>query len=161
RLDENLYVFANRSALNYSQISFLGQAYGPPFTGPASDLTDDSFQTRNQFWGGQVGLRGEYAFDRYFVSANTTLALGGTEELLNIIGSSTLNVQGSPLVVAPGGLYALPSNSASARKSEFVVIPELQLKAGVELATWCRATLGYDFLYWNHVMRPGNQIDTT
>jgi hypothetical protein len=159
-LDQDLTIFASKSALNYSEITFLGQSFGPPFTGPASELTQDSFQTRNQFWGGQAGLRGEYRFDRFFLLGETTLALGGTEELSSALGASTLQLQKAPPLVAPGGLYALPSNGGSVRKGEFGVVPEVQLKAGVELTSWCRATIGYDFLYWSRVMRPGNQIDT-
>jgi hypothetical protein len=85
--------------------------------------------------------------------------LGGTDEVSTVFGSSALQPTSGSMQRAAGGLFALPSNSGEFRKDAFAVVPEIEVKAGVLLAPWCRATLGYDFLYWSRVLRPGNQID--
>jgi hypothetical protein len=35
------------------------------------------------------------------------------------------------------------------------------VNVGYQLGPTVRAWLGYDFLYWTSVLRPGNQIDST
>jgi hypothetical protein len=38
-------------------------------------------------------------------------------------------------------------------------VPELQFKIGYAITPCVRATLGYDFLYYSDVIRPGDQIN--
>jgi hypothetical protein len=134
--------------------TFLGQSISTPL----SVQTDDSFHTGNQFYGAQLGLAAECSFwGRCFTSVRGTLALGGTEEMVNVGGISTLQ----PGKAVPGGLYALASNSGRFHSDDFGIIPELQIKGGVQITSWCQATLGYNFLYWSRVLRAGDQIDTT
>jgi len=157
-LSESVGIATDRAGRGTTPVTFLGKSFAPP----AFDLTDDSFQGRNQFYGGQMGLRGEYVFDRLFVSAGTTLALGQTDEELNVLGVSALHAsKPAVLQTAPGGLYALPSNSGWFRNSDFGAVPEVQVKGGLLIAPWLRATVGYDLLYWTRVQRPGDQIDLT
>jgi hypothetical protein len=154
-LSESFGLVTQRSGRGVTPVPFLGKTFPPQ----SFEFTDDSFFSRNQFYGGQVGLRGEYVFDRLFVSARTTLALGRTDELLNVQGLSLLLAPRAAPLAARGGLYALPSNSGRFQGSSFGVVPEVQLKCGVLIAPGLRATVGYDFLYWDRVQRPGNQID--
>ena len=58
-----------------------------------------------------------------------------------------------------GGALALRTNSGTFRHDDFVVIPELGLKAAYQVNDRLRAFMGYDFIYWSDVVRPGNQID--
>ena len=39
------------------------------------------------------------------------------------------------------------------------VVPEMGLTLGWDFTPQLRGTLGYDFLYWTGVARPGDQID--
>lgn len=167
-LTESVGILTQRSGHGPSQVFFVGGRFPQtPTDGGntpqlASEVTDDAFHVRNQFYGGQVGLRGEYWFDRFFVRAGCALDLGGTEETQTVQGNSTLQPRKlGTLVATRGGLFALPSNSGESRHGDFGVIPELQLQGGVLLTPWLRATIGYDFLYWSEVLRPGNQIDLT
>jgi hypothetical protein len=41
----------------------------------------------------------------------------------------------------------------------FGVVPEVGLDVGLRLAPWARARVGYSFLYWSGVVRPGDQVD--
>jgi hypothetical protein len=39
------------------------------------------------------------------------------------------------------------------------VVPEVGVKVGYQVTPHLRAQVGYDFLYWSDVVRPGSQID--
>jgi hypothetical protein len=39
-----------------------------------------------------------------------------------------------------------------------MVLPSVELRFAYQLRHWVRAVVGYDFLYLNEVLRPGNQI---
>src|SRR5437667_57901 len=77
---------------------------GTTFTG------SDEFGTRNSFYGGQLGLEGEWQRDEFFVSAYTKVALGVSHERSSIAGSTTALLPGGASASATGGTLALPSN---------------------------------------------------
>ena len=39
------------------------------------------------------------------------------------------------------------------------MVPEVGVKAGYQLTSRLRASIGYDFLYLSRVVRPGSQVD--
>jgi hypothetical protein len=122
--------------------------------------TTDSFATTNDFYGGQVGLAGRYFLGRFFVDGSAKVALGATHETVNIFGEqmATLKPSGN-VVTTVGGLLALPSNIGTASRDHFAVVPELALAVGYSLTENVRVSVGYNFLYWSDVVRPGEQID--
>jgi hypothetical protein len=173
QMDEHVGILTQRIAHGSSVVTFLGKPYGAG----ASEQTEDEYHGRDNFLGGQLGLRGEYFCNHFFLAASGKVALGRTEEELNILGLSTLqpppvvlsggtqgprrspHVRQVPAQTVPGGLYAPASDGGRLVNPDFGVVPELQLQAGVLLTPWLRATIGYDILYWSRVLRPGNQID--
>jgi hypothetical protein len=156
-LEENLELDFTRGAIDPGMVFFQGTS----FAAPSVVSSTDNFHVRNQFYGGQVGLRGEYHFGRVFVAAAGKIALGTTHEVLNVSGLSTLITPGSPAMTAPGGQFADLSNSGRFSMDEFAVMPEMQLKLGVQVTSMLRGFVGYNFLYWSRVIRPGNQVDLT
>jgi hypothetical protein len=120
----------------------------------------DQFNTRNQFYGGQLGLRYDWQGDRLSLALTGKLALGTTHEVVDVNGAST---QSGPFAATPGsfagGLFTQPSNIGEFSRNQFGVIPSIELKVGYQLSSRCKFLVGYDFLYWNQVARPGNQID--
>jgi hypothetical protein len=155
-LSESVNLMTRKGATGTSSVSFLGRS----FVAPAFELTDDSFHGRSQFFGGQVGLQGEYFFlTRLFVGFAGKLAVGRTDEVSSALGTSTLQARNTPPQTAAGGLYALPSNSGRFVNQDLAWVPQVQLRGGVLIMPWLRATVGYDFLYWSRVLRPGDQID--
>jgi len=116
------------------------------------------FRTRNQFWGGQVGARASYDFGQAYVGIEGELAVGVNHESVDIRGQSTLTTNGVT-TAALGGIYALPSNIGRRTQNEFCVIPEINLKLGYHFSDRLSAFIGYDFMYWSNVVRPGEQID--
>ena len=118
-------------------------------------VLNDQFSTHNQFYGGQVGARFSWQQDRLSFDATGKIAIGGTHETLDIQGNSFTSTAGG----FPGGFYAQGTNSGHYTATQFGFIPSLELKVSYQLSRAWRIFVGYDFMYWNQVIRPGNQID--
>jgi hypothetical protein len=154
-LDENLSLQFQRGAIDGAVVVFQGN----PFPAPSFVSSVDNFHVRNQFYGGQVGVRGEVQLGSLFVGATGKVALGSTHEMLSISGISSVTTGGGATTAVAGGQFAGPSNIGRYTGNEFTVIPEVEVKVGYQLTRALRCYLGYDFLYWSRVLRPGNQVD--
>lgn len=125
----------------------------------ATFVNIDSFHARNQFYGGEVGLEAEFRRGNFFVDVRGKIALGDTQETLEINGIQ--RVAGpAGVFVARGGLLAEPSNIGRYTRDSFSVVPEVGLDVGYQVTDNFRVFVGYSFLYWSRVLRPGQQIDT-
>ena len=124
----------------------------------------DDFVGTNNFYAGQLGLRGEYQLGGFFVNATGKVALGSVTQTVDIHGvSSALNptipVPGFTFTNVPGGIFALATNSGHHSQNEFAVMPEVDVNVGYNITRNIRAFVGYNFLYLNNVVRPGTTID--
>lgn len=120
----------------------------------------ESFRTRNQFNGLQLGLDGEVRFlNRMFFGATTKVAMGNIYQIVNIDGATTFSAAGLPTTTLPGALLASTTNIGRYTANRFGVLPEASLKLGINLTDHLRLFIGYDFMYLNNVVRPGDQID--
>jgi hypothetical protein len=61
--------------------------------------------------------------------------------------------------VAPAHLLLLPVQPGREKKAS--VVPEFGLKAAYQATPHLRLTLGYTYLFWEKVVRGGNQVDLT
>ncbi len=130
-----------------------------PFVGFASPgSVSDSFRTQNYFYGGQIGGRLGWRQGIWAVDVETKVALGTNHEAVNILGSTT---PAGAMQSIPGGFLALAPNSGHQAANWFVVVPEVGVQVGCQLSRHWRAQVGYDFLYINSVVRPGNQVNPT
>jgi hypothetical protein len=142
----------------------LGQAFNPnvPIFAGDSFLSRDRFTTRNQFYGGQVGVDGEYRFGRWIVGGGVKVALGEVHQTIDVQGNTTLfrfnPANGGPLTV-PGGLYAQSTNFGNHTRDRFAVAPEVGIRVGYQVTDNIQAFVGYNFIYLSNVVRPGDQID--
>ena len=90
----------------------------------------------------------------------SSIAIGGTHQSLLIDGFLAQTPPGGPTTVFPGGLLALPgANIGHFTSDRLSFVTEQTLNVGYQLRPWCRALVGYNFLWWNNVIRPGDQID--
>jgi hypothetical protein len=119
----------------------------------------DQFDAHNRFYGGQIGARAEYRRGNAFANVVGKVALGETHEVIGINGTTVFTLPGIAPVAVPGGVLALPSNSGHFSRDQFAVVPEIDFNIGYQVAPHVRAFLGYSFLYWSEVVRPGEQID--
>jgi hypothetical protein len=137
---------------------FIGENLTQLSTG-TNIILNDSFTTKNQFYGGQLGLDGEYRFKRWYVGGTVKLAMGVMHERLNINGSTVFLVPGVAPSVQTGGLLALPTNIGSYHNNQFAVVPEVGLRIGYQVTDHLRVFVGYNFLYASSVVRPGDQVN--
>src|SRR5262249_13652732 len=105
---------------------------GSPVVAPATIGIFDSFSTRNEFYGGQLGVRGEYLFGDFVGRFRGTVALGGTHEVGSINGSTVLTTPATGTTTAAGGLLAVSSNSGRITQDRFSVVPELNFDLGYQ-----------------------------
>lgn len=118
----------------------------------------DQFSTRNQFWGGQVGLKWGYQGRRLVASVTGKVAIGAMYERVNINGGTTVsNAFGTES--AEGGVLALSSNIGSYSRTRTALVPEAIVNLGYRFAPWGTVSVGYNFLYVTEVVRPGGQMD--
>ena len=133
---------------------------GLPIPGGASLADFDSFGAANHFWGPQIGTRFDWQTDLLHVSLVTKLAMGVTEQIVTINGgTSVLGPGGAAIASQSGGILALPTNIGRHVSDQFAVVPEIGLSIGYRITPQIEARIGYTFLYWSSVARPGNQID--
>jgi hypothetical protein len=132
------------------------------------DLWEDVCRARNEFYGGQIGARGEWARGRLSVGVSTKVALGVTHQQVAFNGSLTQAVTaqgtdgfGNPIETVQvsqssnGGLLFQP---VSYTRDRFAVVPEVGVNVGCQLTSYLRASLGYNFLYWSSVARAGDPV---
>jgi hypothetical protein len=133
-------------------------AAGVPRFAGRSATTLDQFGTHNVFFGGDLGASGELHWNHLFAALAGDLALGSDQENFRIVGTTVVATRRRPTVL-PAGLLAGPDNTGQFNRGAFAAIPELDLQVGYQFNPFVRAFVGYTFLYWSTVARPGDQID--
>jgi hypothetical protein len=120
----------------------------------------DSFGTRNQFYGGQLGARAGWSYHRWTLDLTAKVALGSNHEVANINGTTlvTNGAFGFASGVTAAGVFAQPSNIGHFSRDVFAVVPEGQVQFGYQLTERIHPFLGYSFLYLSDALRPGNQV---
>jgi hypothetical protein len=131
---------------------------GTPIVAPGQLSVSDSFQTRNNFYGGQVGVQTAFNYHRLTLTATGKIALGTIHQQVEINGQTTASVGGLS-ATTPGGLLALGTNSGGFGHYEFAIAPEGAVQLVFQVTDKIHLTAGYTFLYVNNVVRPGNLID--
>jgi hypothetical protein len=151
-LDEDLTVVEDFTRLVPSQ-QFPDEVAGTRV------VITDRFATDNDFYGGQLGTVMEYRRNRWTLDLRTAVALGVTNQQLTIEGNQVRSIPGQPPLNFQGGLLALNSNIGQFSRDVFSVVPEVGVNVGYQVTDHLRAYVGYNFLYWSNVIRPGDQID--
>ncbi len=132
----------------------------PPFP---QDIwgTKDEFDATNNFYGGQVGVRGRFDWGRLSVTGVVKFAAGAMVQSLDVSGSFSTNdfTNFGPTQTFLGGYFALPTNIGSHTRTVFAVLPEVGVNVGFQITPWLSVYAGYNFLYVNNVVRPANQLD--
>ncbi len=117
----------------------------------------DNFTTHNQFYGPQVGLKTGIGHGPFSGELQMKLAAGETHQTIDITGSPVLSSDVPGLL--PGPLLALPSNIGHQSANRVTLVPEIALKFRYEITNHTAVSLGYNLLYWNKVLCPGDQMD--
>jgi hypothetical protein len=151
------------SIVNHSEVLpgalVPGTFNGLPVDQVVSYGVDDSFTTYNRFYGGQLGGKLDWRFGRLVLGGVAKIALGTTQQSVNVRGASVL-VAANPAQggQANAGLLAVPTNGGKHTRNEFAVVPEVGLNVGFQVTPAVKVFVGYTFLYWSNVLRPGDQV---
>jgi hypothetical protein len=119
----------------------------------------DEFATENKFYGGNFGLRARYTDGSWSAELSACAAPGLNYEVQQVSGGFFSFNYTKPTASGPEGVFAQPANEGQTSSQRFAIIPDMQFKLGYALTPWLRATLGYEFLYYSNVIRPGDQIN--
>jgi hypothetical protein len=155
-LDEYLAVTQVTRPINGGSVVLNNTVFSGP--GAPALIVADRFRTRNQFWGGVLGFRGEYHLGPAFVCLTVRGGIGNNHQTVDIDGFSAVAAPGVPPL--PGGLLAIQgANLGRQVINRMAVLSEVNVQAGLQVSEALRLTVGYDFLYVNRVARPADQID--
>jgi hypothetical protein len=127
------------------------------------DLADlygltDHFRADDQFYGGQLGMRGEYNLGPWFLTARGEAALGGTVQTVRAFGDRTFQTPFGK-TVQPFGLAVQPSNTGRFTRADLDAVYEVGIDAGCRLTSHIAVFVGYTFIGWNNPIRSGDQVD--
>lgn len=153
-LRETMDVIQNSTALPFGDVVFGGL----DVLAPSNVVVVDSFRTRNQFYGGQIGGRADVTYGKLFGGVSAKFAFGDNHQVIDNAGSSTLTIPGARITAAGGRLVA-GSNMGHFTQEHFSFVPEVEVKVGYQVTQQLKAFVSYNFLYWTNVVRPGNQVD--
>lgn len=138
-------------------LTFLGQ----PVDVTSTMFDFDSFRTTNNFYGGQLGTRMDWTWGggRWSLDLTTKIALGTTQEKAIIRGATTVYPASGPPTSAAGGILATTANIGEYYQSPFAVVPEVDVNLAFAITPRVTARIGYSFIFWSNVLRPGDQVN--
>jgi hypothetical protein len=159
-LNESLNLTENINSSPNLAAAFPGNPVAAKFAGTHITV-QDSFHTRNQFFGGQAGTVFEYHYGNWVFDFRGTVGLGDTHQTVDISGNQQVTGGRIGNQVFNGGLLATSTNIGHYTRDQFGVVPEVGLTVGYQVTDHVRVFVGYNFLYWSDVVRPADQIDRT
>jgi hypothetical protein len=136
---------------------FAGTFFGPALA-PYQVATVDTVQTRNDFFGGQIGFRGDIGYGNWFLNLTGKIAAGCMRERVDVTGYSTLTTSTGLVSTQPGGLFDIAQDLGRHHKDRFAILPEGGVSIGYQCFSWLRLSAGYTFMWTNTVIRPSNTI---
>lgn len=122
-------------------------------------LGHDHFGTRSEFYGSTIGMRCVRSGRRLQFNSSGAIGLGFNANEVNISGSRTQSSPTSLPTTTSGFVFSEPTNIGTAKHRNFSVVPECKLGLSYWLRCRLAVDVGYSALYWNNVVRPGDQID--
>jgi hypothetical protein len=138
----------------------LTESLAEPTEGTNFDLTDE-FRTRNEFHGGQFGVRVTGMAAGYWQwELLGKMALGNTRTQTSIRGQTIVTLPNGTSSTQPAGLLAQGTNIGEYETDELGTISEASLTLRRQLGYGWSVHCGYNLLLWTDVLRAGEQIDT-
>lgn len=122
---------------------------------------EDRFCTKNNFYGGQLGVKADYIFDCFSLNVVGKLALGAMCKEARISGAFDCNYFSHLTITQTflGGYFALPSNISHRKHTSFALIPQMDVNLGYQISDSLSIQAGYTFLYVNKMLWASNQLN--
>jgi len=119
---------------------------------------EDHYRADNEYYGGQVGLRGELTRGGWFANLRGLVGLGGNAEQVRAYGYSLYQTPTERLVT-PTGLTVQASNTGTFDRTALNLVSEVGFNVGYRFTSHVQVFAGYTFLLWDSPLRSGDQID--
>ena len=154
RIDEDLRI--------NSFTRFLSTFNPGPIVANSTIRSLESFQTRNEFHGGLIGLSANYQNCQWQVDLLAKIAFGNMRQSVNISGTTISNVpppSGAGIDTTTSNDGPVTAGLTGRRvRNEFAVVPELGAKLRYSLHECLDLSAGYSFVYWSDVVQPGDHL---
>jgi hypothetical protein len=134
---------------------------GPSPSDGFQAVISDEFDARTRFYGGYLGAKGQFYYDGWTLDLVGRVSIGATQEAVDITGITGFVSPTNISTYGEGGLLALFTNAGPRQKDVFGVVPEVGVRAGYQVLERLKVYAGINALYWNKVIRVGDQVDLT
>ncbi|MBY0512448.1 MAG: BBP7 family outer membrane beta-barrel protein, partial [Gemmataceae bacterium] len=130
-------------------------------TFPNGNVTtiSDSFRTRNNYYGAQVGYRSAWYGRKLSADLSMKWGIGVVHQEVTAAGSNTFAPAGGAASTENGGLYARDANLGTFERDKFAFNYELGVNLGYQITPRVRAQVGYTINYLSSVARAGDMVD--
>jgi len=152
------YLFGMRYMSFQESLSVNGQAFLPD---GRTLVVSDNYRVRNNFYGAQIGIASRWV-GLYGFSLDSTLklAVGGTSQKVSISGNNAFISPDGSVDAQNTGLWTTASNIGNYSRSQFTVIPELNLNLNYSVTDRLAIFAGYSLMAVSNVVRVSNAINT-
>jgi hypothetical protein len=121
----------------------------------------ENFTTYNHFYGGEAGAAADCHVGPVVLIFVGKCAFGRTEEVERISGFTTVTQANGTVTTNPqAALLVGPGNVGRHSNGQWAVVPQGQFKLAYQFNQYVRMNLGYDALWIDRVIRPGNALNT-
>jgi hypothetical protein len=121
-------------------------------------VSSDSFATRNQFNGGDFGVRARLVRGNFSADFLTKLAVGILNRYANISGQTTGTMPGQAPQIKSGGFLALASNSGSFSPNYATLFPEFGLNLAWQVLPQLKLRAGYSIFLLDRISRAADLV---
>ncbi|MBA4190840.1 MAG: hypothetical protein C0467_22870 [Planctomycetaceae bacterium] len=154
------FIPVTRLVITTQRLPISTSVGGVSTASPSTLDVADRFVTTNRFNGGNIGFRADARYGMFTLSTTGKVAVGNMHQTLRIRGiTSFQDTSTGAAGFAYSGLYANSSNIGTYTNDEFSIIPDLNLTVGINLTRSLSMYVGYNVIYMNRVLRPGNQLN--
>ncbi len=147
RLNEDLHISSTSTSLD--------EDFAP--VGSVISVAD-SFDTENEFHGGQLGLASRYRERCWTFNALAKVAFGSLRRRASLAGSTFTSNNGAN-AVTPEGLLVRSTNSGTITDHTFGWVPELDLSLGWRKYPCFDVTVGYHIIAMTDALQVSGAID--
>lgn len=175
QFNESLTVNSNYTISQITVNTAIGQTTPDRIQGLVTDFSSyqqinskssDYIKVYNHFYGPQIGINSFFRYNNFSVDCNGKLGIGVLHQVANVdavtIQTFTINNgDGTTSIPKPStaraGLLYSPYDVGRHSRSQFGLLPELNVKLGYRIFEKLKITAGYDFLLVANVLRASNQ----
>jgi hypothetical protein len=118
----------------------------------------DRFVTRNEFHGGEIGMRARMARGQWSLNVLGTASIGNMNQQVTIDGRTVVVGTGA---TTAGGILAQPTNIGTFERNRFAFLPQLTTNLHYHMTPNVSVHIGYNIMWMSDVVLTGDQIDLT